>query len=251
MSGKFPIKINSRVMALALIAVLVAVVAAVALLRQPADGGQSASPSGTQGVTNAAGETQNSVEETTDPGPDAIELGHGLMITEVGPYTGPYVEDGSDEQVTDVLMIVVYNDGEEPIQYAEITLGDANFVMTTLPVGEKMMILEKDRMAYDENADYTRASSRNVAAFTEPMSLCKDKLEIQSLEGAMNIINISGEDIEGDVFIHFKNISDDMLCGGITYRVRLTGGMKANEIRQIMSDHYSVSNSRVMFITCG
>ena len=257
MSDKFATKKNNLILALVLIIVLAAVVASVVVLRMPEDS-QSASPS--QPVTDAAGQTQTDAQASSDentevlselPTPEGIDLGDGLIITDVGPYTGAYLEDGSGEQVTDVLTIVVYNDGDAPIQYAEITLGDANFTLTTLPVGERMMIQEKDRKTYDEKADYSQASSRHVAKFDESLSLCQDKIRIQSLEDAMNIINISGEDIEGDVIIYYKNSSTDLLYGGITYRVRLTGGMKANEVRQIMSDHYSDSGSRVMFITCG
>ena len=189
------------------------------------------------------------------PRPEGIDLGSGLVITEIGPYSGPYLEDGTDEQVSDVLMIVVYNYGTAPIQYAEISLaaGDetASFTMSTLPVGEQMLVLEKERMAFDENVEYTQAAASNVAQFQQPLSLCQDKIQIQSLDGAMNIVNISGQDITGEVIVYYKNIADGMLQGGITYRVRFAEGMKKDEVRQIMTNHYSSSGSRVMFVTCG
>ena len=71
------------------------------------------------------------------------------------------------------------------------------------------------------------------------------------MDGALNIINVSGQAIVGDVFVYFKNVSDGILCGGITYRVRVAEGMKTNEVRQIISNHYSDTGSRVMFVTCG
>ena len=65
----------------------------------------------------------------------------------------------------------------------------------------------------------------------------------------MNITNISGNDITGDVVIYYKNASSDMLYGGITYRVTVTGGLKAGEIKQLTGSHFSASGSRIMFVT--
>ena len=255
MSGKYAKKKNNPVPVIILIILLVAAAAAVVIL-QTRDGGEANSPSGTEPVSTtestATEQTVDATEKPTElPMPDDIDLGSGLVITDVGAYTGAFVEDGTDEQVEDVLMIEVYNYGIDPIQYAEISLGDAEFVLTTLPVGETMRMLEKDRMAFDENAEYTQAAAQNVARFQKPMSLCQDKIQIQPLDGAMNIINVSGADITGEVTVYYKNTVDGVLHGGITYRVRIMEGMKAGEVRQIVANHYSESGSRVMFVTCG
>lgn len=269
MSGKYAKKNKRRGLIIALILVLLAAaVAAVVLLSGEQGIGEQFTAEQPTGVesdpTTVLGEEQTQptgqdadaepTEAPTElPKPAGIDLGNGLVITDVGGYSGPFVEDGSDEEVSDVLMIVVYNYGTAPIQYAEISMaaGDqtAAFNLTTLPVGERMMILESSRMAYDKNLEYTQAEAFNVADFNEPMSLCQDKLKIQGLDGVMNIMNISDEDITGEVAVYYKNSSEDLLCGGITYRVRITDGMKSGEIRQIMSEHYS-ADSRLMFVTC-
>ena len=67
----------------------------------------------------------------------------------------------------------------------------------------------------------------------------------------MNITNISGEAITGNVIIYYKNSFNNMLYGGITYRVTISGGMRAGEIKQISASHFSASDSRVMFVTVG
>ena len=260
MSGKYAKKKNNRVPVILLVLILAAAVVAVAMMQ----GGEAGDPVPTTVPTEADGQvpggTEAGTEEVTEaptelPKPEGIDLGSGLVITDVAPYSGPFLEDGSDEQVSDVLMIVVYNYGTAPVQYAEIRMaaGDktANFTLSTLPVGEYMMVLESGRMAFDEKAEYTQAQVQNVAKFQEPMSLRQDKIQIQSMDGALNIINVSGQAIVGDVFVYFKNVSDGMLCGGITYRVRVAEGMKTNEVRQIISNHYSDTGSRVMFVTCG
>jgi hypothetical protein len=106
-------------------------------------------------------------------------------------------------------------------------------------------------MAHTGNEDISKATADNVAIFQEPLSLCEKQLQIQALDGIMNVVNISGEDIAGDIVIYYKNAAADLYYGGITYRVRLTGSMKNNEIKQLVANHFSDSGSKIMFVTIG
>ena len=256
MSGKYRKKKKGQGAIIALIAVLAVAAVLIAVLLSDEDTTDQQTEPSTDATQVQTEATEESTEQNDVPmNVSGIALSHGLVITEIGAYSGAYVEDGSDEQVSDVLMLVVANTGDAAIQYAEITLsaGEENavFALSTLPVGEYMVVLEQNRMTYDEDTAYDQAEARNVARFSDQLSLCQDRIRIQPLDGAVNISNLSGEDIAGDVVIYYKNIADGMLMGGITYRIRLTDGMAAGEIRQIMSEHYSASGSRVMFVTCG
>lgn len=186
---------------------------------------------------------------------DGFTLESGLKITRYGKYIGLYMEDGSDEFVSNVMMIEVRNAGDQAVQYARITLtgagGDAVFALTTLLPGESAVVLEADRKPYADTDAYTRASADSVAFFTEPPSLQEDLLQIQPLDGGFNLINISGKDITGDIHVYFKDMTGDMYYGGITYMCNIAGGVKANEIKQIMSSNFTDTNSRVVFITIG
>ncbi len=184
-----------------------------------------------------------------------INLGNGLEITDIGNYTGIYMEDGTDEVVSGVLMMIVKNTGDKTVQYAKITLEtgetDAVFELTTLPIGASVVLLEKTRMTYDKNATYGIATTENLALFTEEPSLMEDVLKIQVLDGIVNVTNISTSDIDGEIVIYYKNSATDLYYGGITYRSRLTGGLKAGEIRQVSGAHMSKSGTKVMFVTVG
>lgn len=245
----------SRGKIIALIAALVLLCVAVVCLLVLESGrrGENSENTGTSETSAVQAETYgepqiDAVQETT------FNLGRGLQITKVGSYTGAYMEDGSDEAVSDVLMIMVTNQGQEYIEYAEIALtgdsGTANFSLSTLFPGETVVLLEKNRAAYSGEAVYETAEASRVAAFQEVPSLNADKIEIQGLNGVLNVTNISGEDITSDVVIYYKSAADDMLYGGITYCIRITGGIKAGEIRQLASEHFTAS-SRVMFVDCG
>ena len=182
-----------------------------------------------------------------------IALPYDLVLQDIGSYTGLYMEDGSNEVLSDILMIVARNDGEKTVQYAEILMSDdaqtAQFTLTTLPPGESVVLLEQSRMAYDGGREVTEIEVSQIALFPEEPTLCEDKLELQPLNGMLKITNISGGDISGDVVVYYKNSSADMLYGGITYRVTIAGGLKAGESRQVPAGHLSQSGSRIMFAT--
>lgn len=184
-----------------------------------------------------------------------MPLQKGLVVTDIGCYSGLYMEDGKDEYVTRILMIIVTNNSDQTLQYAQIQLTDgektANFSLSTLPPGESVVVLESGRMSYEEGKELTDATIQNAVMFSTEPTLCEDKIKIQALDGVLNITNISGGDISGDVVIYYKHAARDLLYGGITYRVTITGGLKKDEIRQITAGHFTTSGSRVMWVTCG
>ena len=218
----------------------------------PAETGEQIAVTETNGQESAA-EVPAETPEPTEL--QNINLGYGLRVTDMGSYTGMYMEDGTDEILSGIMMLVVENTGEQDIQYAEITMDlgeqEAQFSLTTLPVGESVVLLEKNRMVWDDSRDYKAVAPmiQNVAYFQEPISTMEDKLKIGIVDGAINVTNISGEDIPGTIAVYYKNAAADIYYGGITYRIQIQGGLKADEIRQVMTNHASDTGSKIMFVT--
>lgn len=184
----------------------------------------------------------------------SLNVGSGLTIVDIGPYTGMYMEDGSNEIVSGVLMCIVTNEGDRAVEYAQLQLHDGEkdipFTLTALLPGRSVVLLATDRTAHDNSATYTATMAQSVAFFSYEPSLQADRLQIQGLDGGMNITNISKEDITGDVVVYYKNAaSDGLLYGGITYRTRISGGIKAGELKQGMTEHFRVNGSEVLFVT--
>lgn len=197
-----------------------------------------------------------SVEEAPRTAAEIL-LRDALLVREIGSHTGPYWEDGSDEPVADVLSMTVTNITGEAIQYALIAMelpeGTATFAVTALPAGASAVLLETGRMTYDKAVDYSSVAveCQNLAGFDIPMSLQKQKVEVQLLEGAVNITNISGGDIAGPIILCFKNVENGVYQGGIAYRIRLEEGLKAGEIRQIMASHIHQPGTELVFVQIG
>lgn len=177
----------------------------------------------------------------------------GLQVLQTGSYSGIFVEDGSNDAVSQILMIVVKNTSTQTVQYAQIELTDGNttayFTLSTLPPGESALLMEKNRMPYADGESLTQIKISNVALFAQEPDLREDLVKVQALDGVLNVTNISGQDIAGNVVIYYKNASSDMLYGGITYRTTISGGIKAGEVKQIVAGHFSKNGSRIMWIT--
>lgn len=196
--------------------------------------------------------TEPTTVPTTDPNEDVLfNLVHGLQITDIGSYSGPFLENGSDQPVEDVLMIQLCNTGSEDLQVATILLtgpsGTAVFEATTIPAGASVILLEKNAMTYT-GEDFSVATAENVVFFAENLSIQSDKIKLQGLDGALNVTNISGAPISGTIEIYYKNFIDGQLYGGITYVASVTGGLADGEVRQVMTGHFSVEQSAIMFI---
>ena len=185
---------------------------------------------------------------------EAVILRNVIQVQQVSEYIGVYMEDGTDEVVSDVMMMVVKNLSSDSIQYAEIHLpvGEetARFTVTALPAGGTAILLEQSRMQYREDGDYdlSKAECVNLAGFDKELTLRENLLEIQCLDGALNVRNISGQDITGDIVICYKNYENGVYYGGIAYRIRIEGGLKADELRQLMLSHFHQPGSQLIFV---
>ena len=224
-------------------------------------------PPATAGTSTGTNPAQPSASNTTVPttsGATApstseevclFELDNGVKIIGMMPYTGAFMEDRTDEVVTDVLGIQVKNTGETYIQTMDITLTageiQAQFSLSTLFPGETVVALEKNRMAYSSAPEFEQATAGSAVLFDGHPGMCEDKLKIQCLNGVINVTNISDKDITGDILIYYKNYVSGMYYGGITYRILIAGGLKAGQIHQGMAAHFNPDNSAVVFVTCG
>ena len=259
MSGKYSKKKKNRsgLWTVLTLVVVVALLFAVLWIMASREQEDMPLPSDGQETTAPAETAQPSTEvpftfEAEAEGVTSFNLGPGLDIVRYGKYIGLYMEDGTDQFVENVMMIVVENTSEQAIQYAKITVsgpsGDAVFTLSTLMPGDTVVVLEASRKPYSDQDVYTTATLDNLAVFQETPGTMEDQLLIQPLDGGFNITNISGQDITGRISVYFKDVAGGMYYGGITYVCNIDGGMKADEVRQIMSSNFTEDGSRVVFV---
>lgn len=180
-------------------------------------------------------------------------LGNGIYIEASEPYTGIFWEDGSDSEVEDVWSLKVVNSSDKDIQYLSIHAAteeaEGDFEITTLPAGGEVVVLENSAAAYPQDADNARYESVNLAFFQEELSILPDSLTLYGQDNWIKAENISGENIDKDIYVYYKNIKDGVLQGGITYRAVFPGGIPAGESAEQEVVHYMKDTSQVMYVT--
>lgn len=182
----------------------------------------------------------------------SFELENGLEITSVGRYAGSFVEDGSDDIVSDVCAITVRNNAENTVQYAEISMNiggkSYSFKLSTLPQGKSVQLLELSRQPMPESSADMTAALTSYASFDPEPSLCEDVFSIDTQDTAITITNISGSDITGQIYVYYKSAYGDLYIGGITYRTGVEG-LAAGQSTTLYANHYSTDYSEIVFVS--
>ena len=202
--------------------------------------------------------TQTTTFPTPTTHPEEVEseypyLSDTLEIDYIGAYAGIFMEDGTDDVVSNLMMLILKNTGEKDLQLARINLHYADFVanfeVTNLPAGESVVLLERNRHEYVTD-ELLSAEAKDLVYFSEPMDLMADKFTFSGGDGYIEVTNITDTDITGECYIYYKNSASDLLYGGITYRVRLSEGIRAGETLRVMTNHYHPDRCSILMVTC-
>lgn len=176
-----------------------------------------------------------------------------LKVVAVGRFTGAYVEDGSDEEVTDVLALIVENAGQSWVGYAELMMDcggeTARFTLSSLPGGASAFLMEKNRMTYVPGTACRLSEKVKLAEQTSNVMDFSDDFALYPDDGVINVQNISGRDHAEDVAVYYKNYRYGLYFGGICYRARFENGIRDGELVQSVQPHYSNADSVILFMS--
>lgn len=233
-------------------AIILLALALAALMLAGCAGGDDVSdaveiPPETTPAADGSGDAQNSAA----PVNSGNTAEYGLEIKGINKYAGLFVEDGTDETVSDVCAVTVRNNAEKTVQYAHLTLtigeGTYEFDVTTLPPNAEVQLLELSRQPMPESTDGYTALVTMYAAFDAEPGMNADALEITTQDTAITIKNITDADM-GQIYVYYKAAYGDLYLGGITYRVGV-GSLAAGQSTTCYAGHYSTEYSKLMFAT--
>lgn len=181
-----------------------------------------------------------------------IEIKDNVFLTSLYSASAEYPEDASDEYVENVLCAEFTNDSSRTVEYmtAAVTIDgiEYSFAVTTIPPNETVRAFEKERKIAPEKAQNVSVSGEYLIFFTEEPSVFGETLEFVYQNGTIVVKNISNSDISSDIVVYYKTKTDDIYYGGITYRLRITGGLEAGESFNGYAPHSSETDTKVMFV---
>lgn len=184
-----------------------------------------------------------------------IDLGSGIVLTNLSQVTGNFLEDGSDEFCENLLAATFRNDADRTIQYmtVNVTIGQEMyaFSFSTVPSGESVIAYEMNKKEAPTDMKDVFAEAEHVAFFQEEPSVYDDELEIKVADHTVTVKNISSETIDKEISIYYKNWSGNAYVGGITYRLRIAETLEPGESCNGFASHALETQSKVMFVTYG
>lgn len=176
--------------------------------------------------------------------------GYGLTIHHLAPYSGMFVEDGTNANVKNVAMLLVSNDGDYPIEYASITVAyggeTLTFDISALPVGEKMVVQEKTGKAVPTGK---AQKAEALVVRRANMEMSRDKVQvIDNGDNTLTIQNMTQKMIPTvRVFYKYYMKDEDVFVGGIAFTVRITR-LEANAAVTIQPSHFASETGRVVMV---
>lgn len=148
------------------------------------------------------------------------------------------------------LAVEVENVSDSDVEYALLTVKTKKetltFNVSALLKGTKAVLLCNENIGSNPGEVYTAWQTENKIDFETPPVMHSDKLEINVMDGSISVKNISGKDIDSDIFIYYKDKKDDLVNGSVTYKIRVDG-LKADSQTFVKAQELNDNNCRIIF----
>ena len=205
---------------------------------------------GNSGGTVSGGTTTHA-DIPTISFPYVIESAN-IVVEQISPYSGYFIEDGSDESVSNIAAIVVTNNGGD-LDFVGIGISqdDRNlaFSASQIPAGATVIIQEQSRASYT-NGNYYSCTATTTES--EGFSNATDTITVSDNgNNSFDVTNI-GEETISEVKVYFKSYlpEEDVYVGGITYSATLTD-IEPQTAVTVDSSHYDSQYSTIIEVVTG
>lgn len=175
---------------------------------------------------------------------------YGLKVEKLAPYTGMFLEDGSNREIENVAMIMLHNYGDFPLEYLLLQLhcGEEtlSFEATCLPVGERVLVQEKTGKAIPENPPST---AEVIVIQGSSLELWEEKVTVEKTpDCSFNITNLTDETIE-TVRVYYKYYMEEekVFVAGSTFTVEASK-LEAGKTATVTMPHDTGDNCRVVMV---
>lgn len=175
---------------------------------------------------------------------------YGLVIEKLAPYHGLYVEDGTNVELEEVAMLLVYNAEGFPVEYTQISIAYGEetllFDISALPVGERLVVQEKTGKPVPEGKPI---SAKATVVQRADMEMSESQVRVtDNGDNTLTIQNLTDEQIPTvRVFYKYYMEEEGIFVGGIAFTVRVTR-LGAGASVTVQPAHYNSQTSRVVMV---
>ncbi len=173
-----------------------------------------------------------------------------IVLQAISAYEGPYLEDGSDDEVVDIAALKIYNSGMEEISnlYIELLWENGSFVFEGdhIPPDATVVLLERNRGLF-HNYCYKACNIRQ-----EIFKMCDIQDQIAIAEeglGTVTVTNLTDRTLL-DVNVYYKSWLNppDVYVGGITYKTEIPQLLPQQTV-SLSPYHYACGYNKVVTVT--
>lgn len=176
--------------------------------------------------------------------------GSNLVVRGIASYDGIYLEDGSDEEISGVTVMLLQNAGDTEVEYASVTVSrdgtQLQFEVSALPAGAMAVVQEQNRTPFQEG---TYADCSATVAEIDEFEMSENQVQVEENEDqSLTITNLTDKDIPAvRIFYKFYMEEENAYVGGITYTAKVTN-LKAGDSQEIIPSHYLQGSSRIIMV---
>jgi len=177
-------------------------------------------------------------------------IGTTLIAERLAAYDGPFLEDGTGDEVTNIAALVVRNTGVYGVSSACITLewdsGAYKFAADMIPAGESVLLLELSRGEYEQRSwtDCTGTQEQDLTDWTAGNKITLKEVGV----GTLLVTNEEPVPVE-NVQLYYKSYLSPpgIFVGGITYSTEIKR-LEAGETTQISPDFFVNGFTKILCI---
>ncbi|WP_455543002.1 hypothetical protein [Intestinibacter sp.] len=172
-----------------------------------------------------------------------------ITIQKVQAYSGIYIEDGSDKDVSNIAAIQVKNNSNQAIEFAQIQLYNGNkklvFDVSALPPNASAVVMEKNKAGFSSSKGVTYGGT--TVGYTSKLEKASTVKCEKADNNGIKVTNTSKKDIPCvRIFYKYKS-SDGYYVGGITYTAKVED-LKAGESQTVYPSHFDSDGGEIMMV---
>ena len=180
----------------------------------------------------------------------ALIPGTSLIAQDLSSYEGPFLEDGTDREVTNVAALHIYNSSDREIfkVYIELKWDEVCYIFAGdhIPPKSTVVILEQNGYAYRKEA---ATAIKGWQWLGQPGNGASDICVTDKAMGTIVVTNMTDE-ILRNVCVYYKSwlSPPDVYMGGITYMVQVPV-LLPRQTQYLYPRHYARGYSKVVSVT--
>ena len=200
--------------------------------------------------TDTGSGTAGTGEETVkQPWTTLNDADYGIEIrTLAAGYDGAFLEDGSDDEVKNVLALLFKNNSGKDIQYAEYAFSvdgkPISFKVSDLPRGQQCVVLEASR--HQRSTSEVLELISRVVAPVDMLPGSDKVIPVINDDNTITLMNTTQEDLPVvRVFYKYFYEDENAFVGGITYTATATKVPAGGSVT-IAPSHFEANASVIM-----